>query len=368
MQPNQTQITPWQLAMLMIINITSTALLLLPGSVATFALRDAWLAPIVAAPVGALVVWIAASLSKRFPGETLAQYAPKIIGNVPGKLVGLLFAWYFFHLASLLAREFSDFLVATTLPKTPVSVMLALTLLASALAVRLGPELLGRLSELFTPFALVVAALILVITFQKVNFDLLLPFMEFGPLPMIRAGFITQGFIGEMVALTVLFASVTSLGKGVRASYMALVVITLVLSATSVVTIGTFGDLTDRFTYPFFAVARIARIGPILARIDPLVIGLWIGGVALKLTVFFYASVITLAQVLGLKEYRPLCLPMAGLIGTYSVAQMVSSADFVTLVAYVWPVYAPIFNWVLPAILLIVATARKLGKAEKRSP
>lgn len=363
MDPRDGKMTPWQLAMLLVTGVASTSILFLPGNAATFALRDGWLAPIAALPVGALVVWIAAGLARRFPNDTIVEYAPKLVGTFAGKIVGALLVWYFFHLSALVTREFGDFLLATTLPKAPMSVILAMTMLSSALAVRNGPESLGRIGELFTPFALLLILSVISLASARMSFSALLPFMEFGPLPVLRAGALTQGFLGEIVVLTVLFPSVNSLKGGIRASYWTLLGIVGLLTLAGVATIAVFGDLTSRFTFPFFALARVTSVGPILARIDPIVIGFWIGGVALKATLFLYAAVVGLTQLVGLADYRPLALPMAALVGVFAMAQMPNVVDFGNLISFIWPVYSPIFEWIIPGLLLIVAVLRGRGNA-----
>ncbi len=363
MHPSKLKMSPYQLAMLLIPGIASTAILGLPAITVAFAVQDAWMAGLVACPAAGLVIWITGALARRFPHETIIEYAPRVLGIIPGKVVGALLLWYFFHLDAAIAREFSDFLITTSLPNTPASVILGFGVVASALAVRYGPEILGRLGELFTPLAFVMITLIVVMVFSKLDFTLLQPTFEYGVRPILVSGFITQAFMGQFILLAVLLPSVTDATKGVRASYWALGAMVILITAVSLVTIAAFGVVSANFTWPFLKVARIASVGPILARIDPVIIALWIGGSSLKLAIHLYATTLCFAQLFGLPDYRPLALPMGALVGAYALGHLTNIVEHGYMLSYFWPPYTQLFHIVIPGLILAVAVLSGKGES-----
>lgn len=361
MHPKETKMSPAQLAMLLIPGIGSTAILGLPAITAAFARQDAWMAPLIAFPASALVIWLCGRLAARFPEQTFAEYAPKVLGKVPGKLCGLLLFWYFFHLDAAISREFADFLIATSHPRTPVALAVGLVGFAAAVAVRHGPEILARLGELFTPIAIALLLLITGMAYASTDTNLLKPVLENGLRPPLTSGFITQAFTGQVVLLAVLLPSVTRADQGVKASYVALAVIVAALTLVSLVSLSVFGPITDKLIWPFFKVARVASFGEVLARIDPLVIGFWVGGSSFKLAVHLYAAVITFAQVVGLKDWRPLVFPMSALVAVYAAGHLDNFVEHGHMLAYFWPPYTQLFHVVLPALVLLVAWLRGMG-------
>lgn len=361
MRPAETKISPFQLAMLLIPGIGSTAILGLPGTTATFARQDAWMAPLVAFPASALVIWLCGRLAARFPDETFVEYAPKVLGRIPGKLCGLLLFWYFFHLDAAISREFAGFLVAAAHPRTPMVLAVGLAGFAAAVAVRHGPEILARLGELFTPGAVVLLLVIVGMAYSSTDANLLKPVLENGLRPVLASGLITQAFTGQVILLAVLLPSVTRRDQGVKASYAALGVIVAALTLVSIVSLSVFGPITDKFLWPFFKVARIAKFGQVLARIDPLVIGFWMGGSCFKLAVHLYAAVVTFAQVFGLRDWRPLVFPMSALVSAYAAGHLQNFVEHGHMLAYFWPPYTQFFQLVLPAVVLIVAAIRGVG-------
>ncbi len=122
------------------------------------------------------------------------------------------------------------------------------------------------------------------------------------------------------------------------------------------------GPLTERLVWPFFKVSRVASFGSVLARIDPLVIGFWVGGSCLKLAVHLYAAVVTFAHTLGIQDWRRLVFPMAALVAAYAVGHVESFVEHGYMLAYFWPPYTALFHLVLPALALAVAALRGAGE------
>lgn len=367
MHPREAKITPYQLALLLIPGISSTAIIILPASMATFAQQDAWLGPLVALPINGLIVWIAGRLARRFPGETFIEYAPRVLGRVPGKIAGLLVFLYFFQISATIGREFSDFLVTTTMSRTPLPLVLGLAAFVTAMGVRYGPEALGRVSELFVPLSVLLIIVIIAMSYSHLDFTLLQPVGEYGFRPLLDAAFICQSFLGQLVMLLFLLPSVESTGDGVRAGYVALGVTVLTFSLVTATSIAALGPITPQFNWPFLKVARMASIGPVLTRIDPLMVGFWIGSTCMKLALHLYVAVISLTQLLGLSDFRRIVFPVAALVAVYGVGYVRNMAEQEYMLAYFWPPFTLIFQLGIPALVLIVAVLRGSGKEERRN-
>jgi len=64
-------------------------------------------------------VWAVTSLAQRFPHKTLIQYAPDILGWPLGKIVGLLYCFYFFYVSYYVLQEFATLMGSAYMPRTP---------------------------------------------------------------------------------------------------------------------------------------------------------------------------------------------------------------------------------------------------------
>lgn len=96
-----------------------------------------WLSPLVASVSGLVAFSAAYRLHRRFPGETIIQYSPRILGWF-GKGIALLYWVIYIHANSFVIRFYADFVNGVFLPETPQAVVMAGMALLCAAAVRGG--------------------------------------------------------------------------------------------------------------------------------------------------------------------------------------------------------------------------------------
>ncbi|MFC5406851.1 GerAB/ArcD/ProY family transporter [Cohnella soli] len=74
------KISGFQLVLLMHPTIMASGLILMPSITAIQAKQDIWLSPIMASVIGYLNVYLVYRLNKLYPGKTIIEYAPRIVG------------------------------------------------------------------------------------------------------------------------------------------------------------------------------------------------------------------------------------------------------------------------------------------------
>ena len=84
-----------QFTVLVMFYTIGTTILVIPSSLAADAEQNAWIAAIVGWLLGLFVVGLYILLSKQFPAMTLIEYTEKIFGKWLGKLISLLFVFFF---------------------------------------------------------------------------------------------------------------------------------------------------------------------------------------------------------------------------------------------------------------------------------
>ncbi|WP_031416041.1 GerAB/ArcD/ProY family transporter, partial [Lysinibacillus sphaericus] len=95
-----------------------------------------------------------------------------------------------------------------------------------------------------------------------------------------------------------------------------------------------------------------------LQRIEIIMAFMWITSIFIRTFMYFYTTVVGIAQIMKLKDHRPLILPM-GII-MIGLSQIIHP-DIVHSDNYnneIWPIYSFIFTILLPILLLIVAVIR----------
>ncbi|WP_279587132.1 GerAB/ArcD/ProY family transporter [Paenisporosarcina antarctica] len=69
-------------------------------------------------------------------------------------------------------------------------------------------------------------------------------------------------------------------------------------------------EKTAREIYPSYELTKRINDGDFVQRIEGLMATLWMITLYIKMALYFFASVLGIAQILNLKDYRPLTLPL----------------------------------------------------------
>lgn len=361
------KITNLQLALLMFTTVVPTAVLFVPAVTARDARQDGWISLLVVATAyGLFVVTVITALARRFPGRSLVEYSQEILGPWLGRAVGLAYFFFFLHPGSIVVREFGDFLATAFMPETPLIVFNITILGLAAWAVRHGLEVMCRVNQFIFPLFIASIGALLILVLPEMNLSNLQPVMAGGLKPIIKGALAPAGWRGE-VALAAMFLPAVNRPAEAR-KYLALAVVAMgvVLAWATVVTFATMGPLTARLVFPMFEVARYISIAVFLERVEAAILTLWVTGLTVKIAVFYYAAVLAAAQVLGLKDYRPLVLPVGVILASWSVLVFDNIPEMVEWLGKIWPPYAYVFELGIPALLFLLAVLRRKGGGTTR--
>ena len=150
------------------------------------------------------------------------------------------------------------------------------------------------------------------------------------------------------------------LGKAIIVSVS---VFTFFFMLIDVSVVGLFGaEVARNFSFPFFNVIRCISIANFLERVETVHISLWILGVYLEVAIFNYLAVLGSAQLLKLKDYKPLVLPLGIIIVSLSILLFENHVEVRTFTGYkIWTPYGFFFLVFLPYVLLLTELVRKKG-------
>jgi spore germination protein KB len=139
---------------------------------------------------------------------------------------------------------------------------------------------------------------------------------------------------------------------------ISLAVTTITMVAVNISCLLLFGDVTDRFVFPFMIATRYISYADFLQHIEALIIAIWITGIFMKISVLHYIHALTVAQWLNLKDYRPLVFPLAFLTVAYSFWVISSQSEIGSLLGSIGNLYTLFSLVFLPGMLLLVASIR----------
>ncbi|OQP05941.1 spore gernimation protein [Geobacillus sp. 46C-IIa] len=353
------KITSVQMMLLLYPAITATAILLVPGVTAQHARQDMWLSPVWASLIGFLTVYVSVQLHRLYPQKTPIEYSIDILGKFLGKLVGLLFVLFYFHVTGIIVREYGEFVVGNFLFYTPIGFVMGTMVFVCAVAVRSGIAALGRLAQILVPVVIVLLVFIVILLFPDMDLENMLPMLEKGLLPSIRGAVTPQSWFSECFLMAFLLPHVIDEDHGRRWGNIAVVSIMLTLLMTNLATLFVFGNTTANFVYPVMSVVRYISIADFLEHVEAVVMALWVVGVFLKISVFYYVVVIALARWLNLSQYEPLVFSVGLLLFLFSNWSAKDLVELTHFLGTTGSFYLTCVQTVIPFLLLLAARWRK---------
>ena len=115
------------------------------------------------------------------------------------------------------------------------------------------------------------------------------------------------------------------------------------------VILGVFGDLvTAHLIFPYFTLTQYISLCHFIERLETLVIVIWVGGVAIKLAVFFHSAAIAGASTLGLKNYRVNAHPHRRNRSHPQQGDVWHLLKLLDFLFYTLPPYATSWIWLFP--------------------
>lgn len=327
--------------------------------------NDAWLAILLGGAGGALLMGVYAAIALLNPSKTLAEILKEKLGKVGGSFVTILYIWYFIHLASLVLRNFGEFIATMTFLETPMAVVIGLFAVILVYLVNSGIEVMGRLSELLVPVIFLVVFIISLSLITVRDFTAFFPVLENGMKPVLNGAFALITFpFGESVVFLMVFPHLNKkerLKKVVPASAALVTFIILLVFFRDIFVLGS--DLMVRSTF-------IPHLTSLLLpgfNVEPLIdITLMIGG-GVKCSVCIYAAARTLCQIAGIGDYRKL----TGAISTFCVVLSIwvyaNVLEMFNFSENLWPYYSLPFQIVIPLLLLLLSFRKKSSQSNERA-
>lgn len=350
-----------QFAILVFMFTAGSSLLLAPAMLAAPAKQDAWLAGILGVGAGLLFGLLYTKLGRLYPEMNLTQYSEKILGKWMGKAVSILFLPFPFLLASLVLRNIGDFLTTYIMPETPIQFIHIMMLIVVMMGIRLGIETIARAAEVIFPWFIILFFLLVIFVSPQIEVQKIQPVLEGGMKPVLHAALLFAAYpFMEFVTFLFIIPYVNRPGEVGKAFFAGTCMggaVIVVLTALSILVIGP--DHTARDLYPSYVLAQKINIGNFLQRIEAIIAGLWFVSIFFKLSISFYATTLSLAQILNLKEYRMLVFPLGMIMVVISLASSPNIVYNFTTILEVWVFFAGTFGLLLPLFLLGVAAIRK---------
>lgn len=319
--------------------------------------QDSWLSILIAIAMAGLIVPIYARISKLFPGKDLYTILNLLFGKIIGKITGLLFIWYAFHLGALVTRNFSEFVRIVSLPQTPHCIFAFLGTIFAIWTVRGGIELLGRFLSIFFPVYALVAVVIFSLSIPLFDLSNLKPFLYNGLKPVLNTSFNIFAFpFAETVIFLSVLGSIRKNTSPFKIYYRSLLIggiFIMIVSLRSLLVLGVPNISIQNFST--YASARLIKIGNFFQRIEASVAMIFVISGYTKASVCLYAATKGISNLFRIEDYHKLAAPVGLLLALFSITIYRDAVEMFEWARKIYGYYAIPFQIIIPIIIWITA-------------
>jgi spore germination protein KB len=330
--------------------------------------RDSWLSGLIAFPAAAAAILAQISLSRRFPGKTIAQYLPLLLGPA-GRVAALVYSLWYLTVVVFTMRMTTDWLVDALLRETPSWVMGALYLAAVVYAANGGLEVLARINQFVLPLLTALGLLVSFSTMTAKDYRLLLPMFEHGWAPVAMVSFLGIGYYGETSVLAMFTAHVKPGDRKrlTRSYLLALLFLVSTMTGPLAGSVATLGyRVAQNMPYPTFQHWLMVSFARFFERTDLLAVHQWLAGAYVRCALFLLMGVQAFRQATGAKTKLSYSLVGAAVaVGAAAELLWSTKPAFDEFVLNLYLPASAVLGIGLPILLWAVAAIRSLLRPKR---
>ena len=140
---------------------------------------------------------------------------------------------------------------------------------------------------------------------------------------------------------------------------MAVLAVMMLLVMINLIVLFVLGPTTPSKPYPLFTVIRYISMADFFEHLESGLMALWIVGAFVKMSVFYYATVLGTSQWLNLSDYRPVVWPLGILILEFSFWSLPNTMGLDRYLVGTFPLFGLLIQTIIPLFLLMIAGIRK---------
>ncbi len=359
---NKIIISNYQLLLLTSAFVAGASPFIVPTMVASVAGKDAWLSVIIAAIVGLLVVWTNIYLAQLHPGKTFVEFTQQILGKWIGGFVSVILIMIELLAGTDVIWYVGDFFTTVYMPGISRYYINILFIVVLAIALLYGLEAVARAREVLFVLIFTLFILTFLLLTPEFKIDNLFPIMEKGAVPVLAGMFpLLNNAVFPIICFTMIFTAnikdIKSAKKSIFKGYLLGMFELFTGMLLCVLVLG--GTLAGEMRYSSFSITKEIDVGVIFSRLEALIVIVWLVISFYAALIYIYAGVLGLSQVLKLKDYKKIVIPVLLIVAVYSGIVYKDVSYQLNWDKVVRTPAAIVFGFILPVMLLVVSLIRK---------
>ncbi len=322
--------------------------------------KDTWICIINAFVISVLVILIYGVLIKKFPGMSIIEINDAVFGKILGKIISLLYLYFFLSLTTLNIRNVCSFVSHAVLPETPLAIIVITFVFVCAYIVRKGVHAMTSYGFIVVAVVTVVTALNTVFLLREMRFDNFLPVLSLSVKDYIQSTHsIASISFGEIFVFFMLMPNLTKPKSGKKMMLWGLLFGALTLMMVVLRDIAVLGEAVSFLTLQTYETIKLLKVGDIITRSEILYATMLITLQIFKSSIMFYATVKAITQIFNLKGYKYITYALGTIISAYSLFVHPTYFESAYWGGSTAAFFSSTFDMLLPIITVIVMLFRK---------
>jgi len=326
---------------------------------------DRWIAAAIGLVVAAPLFLILARLICLLPGMNLFDMLEYAFGRVLGALITVLYCVYFIAMAALAGRYHGAFLHLTTLPNTPLIVLLLVVFAVCIYLAKSGAITLGKWSVLIAILAVLFAVGMTVVALPAMRLNHLLPLGVHGGQGLLWGGYRSAVLIlGNAIIFLALAGRLDKKANPYGLFFFSAALAVVFFALTFLRDLATLGQGSmDTVFFPAYKAAGVLDLGGLGIRIESFVLLIALLTGITKIAVCLVAAANGATRIGGRLDRKVLLFLVTAMA---LILAMGLFPNLTSLFAFpsVYLRYAPVLQMGIPVLMWLIVE----GKVKKRSP
>ncbi|GFZ31306.1 germination protein GRKB [Clostridium zeae] len=323
--------------------------------------QDTWVVVVVSFFILGFLLQVYFKLAQRFPEKNIIEINDITYGTYLGKLISLIYIYHFWFIVAANLRFIADFFSTFLMQETDIIVFILSIGITCIYVIRKGLEVLARMTPFFTTITIVIAIMLIIMLFNQYDIKNMLPMFQFNFIQFLQGvNVITAIPFGELLIFLMIFPSVRDKENIKKYSFKGMLIggaFFLMVIVRNTLALGVISELELQSS---FQVAKLIDIADIISRLESLIAVVLLFNVFMKIAIFCYGTVLSLAQILKLKTYKHIVSPIVIISIIFSITMYESPVNQAYTAANIYPVYGWIPEILFPMVSLIIAKVRNL--------
>ncbi|WP_435920985.1 GerAB/ArcD/ProY family transporter [Paenibacillus sp. DYY-L-2] len=331
--------------------------------------QDAWLAMLIGASFGFLLLLLYLEIHRREPEKDLFEICREYLGKWIGTLFPLILSVYFAYESSRNLRDLGELAAFVLLDRTPLSVIMLIAIVVVGNSARYGPHMVFLVCMVMLPMVIVSYLILIVMITSKgmLRFDYMLPVLENGFKPVWDAAFpqiVSFPFAQTMLYLVFfpLVKKASNLRRSVMIAYAVVALFLIVMNQINILVLGP--SITGMTMFPLLQVVQLIEMAEVFERMDVLFVLVLFLGLGTKILIFYIGAATGFSRITG-TSYKKWVIPVGLAIFGFSFLSPNFTHHLWLGIGVLLDKVDPYILMVMPALLLGVMILRRNKRRQK---